>query len=70
MTPQQMVDLRGYLTTMMQIAHGLGSTHTEADLLQSVANLEKWIDHQINLEVTAAVKPFMKFDIVRGGKGK
>jgi hypothetical protein len=68
MRPEQQVKLRQILTGMMEIAHGLGTTYSEDHLLAQVRALEMWIDGEINLEVTKAIQPFIRFDIKEGGK--
>lgn len=65
MTPKQQVEHRALLTDLMKIAHGLGTDYGNAELLTHVARIEKWIDHQINIEVSKAIQPFANVTVTR-----
>jgi len=62
MTPKQQVEHRDLLTRLMEIAHRLGTTTTDGDLMEHVRKMEVWFDQQIDKEISRAVKPFIKFE--------
>lgn len=62
MTAKQQVEHRALLTKLMQIAHGLGTTTSDGDLIEHVRQMEVWFDKQIDIEITRAVRPFINFE--------
>jgi len=68
MTPQQQIDFRALLMQLMELAHTTQSNLDPGPLMSHVETIEKWIDHQMNLSASQAIKPFLKFQIKTGGK--